>query len=773
MWRALGAGGARWQRCRLLTGASEAAAPRTKKILSHRSDLYRCRRIIVKLGSAVVTRDDECGLALGRLASIVEQASWLHNNGKEVVLVTSGAVAIGKQRMRQEQLLSRSIRHSLRRGAPSSQEQVLVSSGSEELEPRACAAAGQAGLMALYETMFAQYGIGCAQVLLTRNDLSNKSSLDNLLNTISALLSMKVIPILNGNDVVSPNPHMNADLQNVLSIPDNDQLSAYAATAMNADLLILLSDVDGLYTAHPSEPGSRLIKTYYPEHAEDVKFYGQSRVGRGGMESKLQSALLAVEHGTAVVIANGIKQAETIMDIVKGKPVGTLVTKNGHSELAVSVDTLADDAREGSHSLQATTAQQRAAIIHRLAELLLEREEEIMAANEKDLQRASLLATPLLSRLKLCHGKLQSLSAGLHQLAEGVLEEGHLGRVVRSTLIGEGLQLEQVKVPIGVLLVIFESRPDCLPQVSGLAIATGNGLLLKGGREASHSNECLHRLVQEALSMYVPRGAVGLVDGREEVSELLALDRKIDLVIPRGSNSLVRSILEQSGGRIPVLGHSDGICHVYVDQHANIDKALRVVLESKCDYPAACNAMETLLVHSSLLHTAALQQLVAALKERGVLIHPGPRLAASLPVETTATRSLAVEYGSLECCLEEVGSLTEAVQHINTHGSSHTDCIITEDEVAAEKFLSTVDSACVFHNASTRFADGYRFGLGAEVGISTGRVHARGPVGVEGLLTTKWVLRGEGHTIEDFSSAGGRLQYLHQHTLHKSGLAAG
>ncbi|XP_064399418.1 delta-1-pyrroline-5-carboxylate synthase-like isoform X2 [Halichondria panicea] len=727
-----------------------------RKIAAVRGDLANSRRIVVKLGSAVITRDDECGIALGRLASIIEQVSWLHNRGKDVVVVTSGAVAIGKQSMRQEKQLSRSVRHALLNSR-----ETTYSEG-EDLEPRACAASGQVGLMTLYETMFAQYGISCAQVLITSNDLTHGSSQRNLLNTMNALLSMKVVPVLNGNDVVAPTPQIGSDLENVLSIPDNDQLAAQVSTAMNADLLVLLSDVDGLYTGPPSDPSSRLIQTYYPEHANnEVKFGGKSRVGRGGMESKLQSAVRAVEGETAVVIANGMRQGETILDIVQGKPVGTFITRNGHIELATSGAVLADEARDGSYALQALSSDQRAAILHRLADLVMEREQEIITANQKDIKEAIDLADALKSRLKLTHEKLESLSDGLQQLAEAVVNGDHVGQVIRRTLVGKELVLEQQKVPIGVLLVIFESRPDCLIQVAGLSVATANGLLLKGGKEAKHSNRYLHSLVQEALSLHVPKGAVGLVDSREEVSELLSLHNQIDLVIPRGGNSLVRSILEQVQGKIPVLGHADGICHVYLDKDADLNKALNVVVDSKCDYPAACNAVETILLHKSLLNSSIFQSVIAALKERGVVIHPGPSLSSTLPFHSGPVPSLHVEYGGLECNLEVVDSLSDAVQHINTYGSSHTDAIVTENDATADEFLRCVDSACVFHNASTRFADGYRFGLGAEVGISTGRIHARGPVGIEGLLTTKWLLRGEGHAVTDFGQDGSCV-YIHQ-----------
>lgn len=244
------------------------------------------------------------------------------------------------------------------------------------------------------------------------------------------------------------------------------------------------------------------------------------------------------------------------------------------------------------------------------------------------------------------------------------------------------------------------------------------------------------------------------------MSELLALERKVDLVIPRGSNTLVKSILEQAEGKIPVLGHAEGICSVFVDQHADIEKAINIVVDSKCDYPAACNAMENLLIHSALLYTPAFPSIVAALKDKQVVLHPGPRLAAQMPLHSEVS-SLRVEYGGLQCSVELVDSVQEAITLINSQGSAHTDCIITEDIRVAEEFLQGVDSACVFHNASTRFADGYRFGLGAEVGISTGRIHARGPVGMEGLLTTKWLLRGDGHSVQDFAPAG-NLRYLHK-----------
>jgi len=250
------------------------------------------------------------------------------------------------------------------------------------------------------------------------------------------------------------------------------------------------------------------------------------------------------------------------------------------------------------------------------------------------------------------------------------------------------------------------------------------------------------------------------VSGRNEVSELLKLDQFIDLIIPRGSNEMVKSIKDASKS-IPVLGHADGICHVYLDKDADPSKAVKIVCDSKTDYPAACNAMETLLIHESLLENELFYQVCQALKKANVAIFSGPRLSQTLTFGPPKAEKLSLEYGDLACTVEIVSCLDEAVEHIHRYGSGHTEVIVTECKENAERFLNIVDSACVFHNASSRFADGYRLGLGAEVGISTGRIHARGPVGVEGLLTTKWVLEGNDDTAAEYVKREKTFSHVH------------
>ena len=421
--------------------------------------------------------------------------------------------------------------------------------------------------------------------------------------------------------------------------------------------------------------------------------------------------------------------------------------------------TLARAARKASRELQRLSSEQRSAALERVASALLARADEILKVNALDVADGEAAVakgemTPAsAARLRLSEAKLHTLASGIRAIAAA---PEPLGKVLSRTELADGLILRQETAALGVLLVIFESRPDALPQIASLAVRSGNGLVLKGGKEALRSNRILHEVFTSALLPEVPAEVVALVETREDIADLLALDDVIDLVIPRGSNALVRHI--QSSTRIPVLGHADGVCHIFVDTTVDLQAALPVLLDAKLDYPAACNAVETVLLHEGLVDDGRAQQVLSALREAGVSLHGGPRAAELFALP--APPSLHHEWGEPACTVELVADVHEAIEHIHLHGSGHTEAVLTTDQVVAETFLRDVDSACVFHNASTRFADGFRFGLGAEVGISTSRIHARGPVGVEGLLTTRWKLQGGHHTAGAFAS--GDAVYTHK-----------
>ena len=419
-------------------------------------------------------------------------------------------------------------------------------------------------------------------------------------------------------------------------------------------------------------------------------------------------------------------------------------------------------ARAASRQLQALSSADRSALLCAIADALEANEPAIVAANVEDIAAAEAANTEpnLMNRLKLKPGKIAQLAEGARQIA--AMEEP-IARPLSKMEIAPDLILEQVTAPLGVLLIIFESRPDALPQIASLAIRSGNGLLLKGGKEAARTNAALHQVIVGCMPRFgVAEDAIVLVEGREAVADILKLNDVVDLVIPRGSNDLVSYI--QNNTKIPVLGHADGVCHVYVDADADLAMACKLAVDSKVDYPAACNALETLLVHEKHLAaetpgeaSAWTSTILPALKAAKIELFAGKRAEAS-GLGFPPCPALRHEYGAVAMTVEVVSDLDAAVEYIHANGSSHTDCIITDNQATADAFLRRVDSACVFHNASTRFSDGFRMGLGAEVGISTSRIHARGPVGVEGLLTTRWLLRGKGQFVEKDTG----VEYTHK-----------
>jgi glutamate-5-semialdehyde dehydrogenase len=426
--------------------------------------------------------------------------------------------------------------------------------------------------------------------------------------------------------------------------------------------------------------------------------------------------------------------------------------------MAIAVQT-----KQAAQALAALSSQQKNQAIEAMAQALADAAPEIVAANALDLETALAenLAKPLYGRLKLDAVKLAGAIAGVRDVAKLA---DPVGSVQIHRELDTGLVLKRFSCPLGVLGVIFESRPDAVMQIASLAVKSGNGVILKGGKEAVRSCQALVKALRQGLAnVGVNPEAVQLLTTREETQALLGLDGYIDLIIPRGSNAFVRFVQENT--RIPVLGHADGICHLYVDQQAEIAKTVAIAIDAKVGYPSACNAIETLLVHQAI--AADFLPIVAkALIEQGVELRGDAATQTLLPTIKPATEEdWATEYSDLILAIRVVDSLETAIAHINTYGSRHTEAIATENQAAADQFIAQVDAAGVYHNCSTRFADGFRYGFGAEVGISTQKMPPRGPVGLEGLVTYKYQLVGNGHIVATYSGENAQA-FTHKDLAH-------
>lgn len=413
--------------------------------------------------------------------------------------------------------------------------------------------------------------------------------------------------------------------------------------------------------------------------------------------------------------------------------------------------------KKASNILAVKSGVQKNNALLEIKNLLTERVSEIEKANQIDLKRSEEenLAAPLLKRLKFDSSKVKSVCDGIDSLIK--LDEP-VGKKMMATELDNGLNLFKVSCPIGVIGVIFESRPDALVQISTLCLKSGNSLLLKGGSEAKETNRILAEIIAEAsVKAGMPEGWISLLETRSEVAEMLKCDKYIDLIIPRGSNEFVKYIMDNSN--IPVLGHADGICHCYVDKNFDKNKAIDIIVDSKTQYVAVCNALETLLVHEKSAE-ALLPDLITALKEKNVEVRGCDKVRKIVEVDAASESDWSSEYLDYILSIKIVTDIDDALTHINTYGSGHTETIITEISETAEYFMESADSGNVFWNCSTRFSDGFRYGFGAEVGISTNKIHARGPVGLEGLLIYKYKLYGDGHIVADY--AEGRKSFKHK-----------
>ena len=416
---------------------------------------------------------------------------------------------------------------------------------------------------------------------------------------------------------------------------------------------------------------------------------------------------------------------------------------------AVTAKMKADSSKMAALSLEV-----RNNILKNVKEALLKNRTAIFEANKMDMEAADEngVTEAVKKRLKFDEHKLMDVTQGIEEL---IKLNDPIGKLQFKRQLDEGLILQRITCPIGVIGIIFEARPDALVQISSLCIKSGNCAVLKGGKETTNTNRVLFQTIyQTAVESGAPAGCMYQAELHSEIDELLACNKSVDLLIPRGSNKFVQYIMNNT--KIPVMGHADGICHTYLDKDADMEKAVSIIVDAKTQYTAACNSTETLLVDRAIAKEK-LSLIAEKLKEQKVVLHGTKEVSELISCAVMEEEEFNTEYLDLEISIKLVDGVEEAIEHINRFGSHHTDCIITENVETAEKFMQYVDSAGTYMNCSTRFADGFRYGFGAEVGISTSKIHARGPVGLEGLTTYKYKLYGNGHIVDDYSK--GRKQF--------------
>lgn len=425
------------------------------------------------------------------------------------------------------------------------------------------------------------------------------------------------------------------------------------------------------------------------------------------------------------------------------------------------IKTIAKNAKIASIALSSLPCEIKNEALKNIADTLKNNTNSVIEANQKDLALAEKaveegkLSKSVFNRLKADENKIKAMIDGIYDV---INLDDPVNKVDFTRELADGLVLKKVTCPIGVIGVIFEARPDVLAQISALAIKSGNAVLLKGGKETINTNSVIYKIIVDALDKTenFPKNVINLLFSHEDVAQMLSEDKSIDLIIPRGSNSLVKYIQENT--KIPVLGHASGICHIYVDETADFDKALKIIEDAKCQYPAACNAVETILINRNIV-ADFLPLFASKMSQIGVAVN-SDECCKQFADGLGDVEDWSHEYGEKELSIKMVNSVEEAVEHINEYGSGHTDCIISENTNSVKYFMARVDSAGVYHNVSTRFADGFRYGFGAEVGISTNKTHARGPVGLDGLTIYKYQLEGNGDIVADFCN--GNRAFIHK-----------
>ena len=414
---------------------------------------------------------------------------------------------------------------------------------------------------------------------------------------------------------------------------------------------------------------------------------------------------------------------------------------------------LVKNAKESAYKLQSLSCEIKNKALSEIAKNIEKRKNEIFEANDKDLEYSKELlnknkiSVSMFNRLKLDENKMLDIISGIKDV---IKLEDPINKILAQTELDDNLILKKVSCPIGLIAVIFEARPDVISQISSLCIKSANAVILKGGREGENTNKIIFEIINESLNEIkeFPKNSVNLIFSREDIKNILSMDKYIDLIIPRGGNDLVQYI--KANTNIPVLGHSDGICHLYIDESANIEKALKICLDSKAQYPSACNSVETILINKNIANEF-LNKLYSLFKENDIKMN-GDEETKKILSDIGKVEDWHKEYGDKEVSLKIVDNVEDAYKHINKYGSHHTDSIISENKENIEKFMTFVDSANVYSNTSTRFSDGFRYGFGAEVGISTNKTHARGPVGLEGLTIYKYKLYGNYQIVNDYTT---------------------